>query len=99
MADSDIPEMNGPGIIFPMGKSVIFCSLKEGLPRSQVDHMLTSVLGQMRKPRLRETVASPGPSPSSGAEPRGIGCSPTHRFLSSKAVESWVFCLLVVMAV
>ena len=81
-----------------MGKTVIFCSLKEGHPRSQVDHVLTSVIGQMRKPMLRETVASPGPSPSSGAEPRGTGCCPTFRFLSfSKAVESWVFCLLVVM--
>lgn len=60
------PEMNGHSIIFSTDKTVIFCSLKEGCPGSQVDHVLTSAVGQMRKPRSEKCSGFPRLLPVKG---------------------------------
>lgn len=86
-------HVRGHRITVPVDKSVVFCSLSDGRPEHSG---WLSALGQMGKPRLGEEVWPPGPWQGQ-SRVHGL-LPPAHSFLSfSKAVETEIFCLLVIV--
>lgn len=90
------PEGSAHGILFPVAQTVIFCSPKAS--QMAVDHVLTSAVGQTRKPRLREPLSSRRALCMGSRAGSRLCCCPAHRFPSfSKAAEIRVLCLPVMM--